>query len=53
VDPRLLGMFSETDKTWRIAPGKYQLMLGPSSAELPLETSIELPERRLPVHFKP
>ena len=53
VDPRLLGMFSETDKTWRIAPGSYQLMLGHSSADLELVTAIELPERTLPVRPKP
>ena len=52
VDPRLLGMFSESDKTWRIAPGKYKVMLGQSSADLALETSIELPERKLPVRPK-
>jgi len=49
VDPRLLGMFSEADKTWRIAPGSYKLMLGHSSAEFELETAIELPARTLPV----
>jgi beta-glucosidase len=49
VDPRLLGVFTEADKTWRIAPGKYKVMLGQSSADLALETSIELPERKLPV----
>jgi beta-glucosidase len=52
VDPRLLGMFSETDKTWHVAPGNYKLMLGHSSADLELETAIELPERTLPVRPK-
>jgi beta-glucosidase len=49
VDPRLLGMFDEADKTWRIARGSYRLMLGHSSADLQLETAIELPGRELPV----
>ena len=53
VDPRLLGVFSESDKTWRIAPGNYKLMLGHSSADLQLETAIELPGRSLPVRSKP
>ena len=53
VDPRLLGVFSESDKTWRIAPGNYKLMLGHSSADLQLETAIELPARSLPVRSKP
>jgi len=52
VDPRLLGMFSEAERTWRIAPGNYKLMLGHSSVDLPLETAIELPERTLPVRPK-
>jgi beta-glucosidase len=52
VDPRLLGMFTEADKTWRIAPGTYRVMLGKSSADLVMETSIELPERKLPVRPK-
>jgi beta-glucosidase len=52
VDPRLLGIFSEADKTWRIAPGRYKLMLGHSSVDLPLESAIELPARSLPVRPK-
>ncbi len=53
VDPRLLAVFSETDNAWRIAPGKYQVMLGSSAADLKLETTIELRERRLPAGWKP
>jgi beta-glucosidase len=52
VDPRLLGMFSEADRSWRIAPGNYKLMLGHSSVDLPLEAAIELPARTLPVRPK-
>jgi beta-glucosidase len=52
VDPRLLAVFNETDRTWHIAPGRYRLMLGHSSADLQLETSIDLPERLLPVRPK-
>ena len=53
VDPRLLAVFTESDKTWRIAPGSYKLMLGHSSADLQLETAIDLPERTVPVRPKP
>jgi beta-glucosidase len=49
VDPRLLGMFDEATRTWRIAPGRYKLMLGHSSADLPLEAAIELSARTLSV----
>jgi len=48
VDPRLLGFYREADKGWRIAPGSYRVMLGHSAADLPLEASITLPERRVP-----
>jgi len=53
VDPRLLAVFSETDNAWRIAPGKYKVMLGSSAADLKLETTLELRERRLPAAWKP
>jgi beta-glucosidase len=53
VDPRLLGMYREAERSWRVAPGSYKVMLGSSAAELPLETSIELPERTLGVGSRP
>jgi beta-glucosidase len=49
VDPRLLATYSESDRSWRIAPGKYQVLLGDSSASLPLQTSVQLAERVVPV----
>ncbi len=53
VDPRLLGVYGEAERSWRVAPGTYKVMLGSSAAALPLETSIQLPERTLPVGSKP
>jgi beta-glucosidase len=53
VDPRLLGVYGEAERGWRVAPGTYKVMLGNSAAALPLETSIQLPERTLPVGGKP
>ena len=53
VDPRLLAVFTEADNLWRIAPGNYKVMLGSSAADLKMETSIALRERRLPVGWKP
>jgi beta-glucosidase len=53
VDPRLLAVFSEADLAWRIAPGNYKVMLGSSAADLKLEASVTLRERRLPVGWKP
>ncbi len=46
VDPRLLGVFR--DGGWRIAGGTYKVQLGHSAADLPLEASVNLPERSLP-----
>jgi beta-glucosidase len=53
VDPRLLGVFHEADRTWRIEPGTYAVQLGRSAAELVAATSVQLPARELPVGFQP
>jgi beta-glucosidase len=53
VDPRLLAIYSDAAKGWRIAPGMYKVMLASSAADLKLESSIQLAERRLPVSYKP
>jgi beta-glucosidase len=52
VDPLLLAMFSESERSWRIAPGKYQVMLGQSAADLQLQAGVDLPARILPVRLK-
>ncbi len=53
VDPRLLAVFSEAAGGWRIAPGAYKVLLGSSAQKLDLETSVKLPERRLPATYHP
>ena len=53
VDPRLLGMFNAQDNAWHIASGTYRVMAGGSSADLPLETRTELPDRKLPAGYRP
>jgi beta-glucosidase len=53
LDPRLLGVYSSDTGGWRIAAGRYEVMLGRSSRDLPLTTSTQLPERRLPMTFRP
>ena len=52
VDPRLLAVFSETDNAWHIAAGSYRVMLGESSADLKLETTVQLRARTLPSGWK-
>jgi beta-glucosidase len=42
VDPRLLATFDETSKSWRIAPGEYEVWLGDSSADNKLSTEVRL-----------
>jgi len=55
VDPRLLATFSEKDNAWRIAPGKYRVILATSSAagDAKGEIAVELRERSLPVGWRP
>jgi beta-glucosidase len=52
VDPRLLAVFSDADNSWHIAAGSYRVTLGESSAEVKLETSVQLPARTLPAGWK-
>jgi beta-glucosidase len=53
VDPRLLGVFTAAENSWRIAPGAYQVALGSSAADIALRTSVQLTERRLPAGYRP
>ncbi len=48
VDPRLLAMFDAKQHAWVIAPGSYRVMLGASSADLKLDTTITLIGKTLP-----
>ena len=42
VDPRLLSTFDETGASWRIAPGRYDVWLGESSADTRLSAEVSL-----------
>lgn len=53
VDPRLLASFDERTHSWRIAGGKYRLMLGASSADLMSNTTVNLPPLSLPSNWRP
>jgi beta-glucosidase len=48
VDPRLLAVFDAKQNAWLIAAGAYHVTVGASSAELELETSVQLPAKTLP-----
>jgi beta-glucosidase len=53
VDPRLLAIYSTAINGWRIAPGSYKVMVGGSAADLKLESTVQMAERRLPDGYAP
>ena len=53
VDPRLLATFDEAAHAWRIAPGRYRLMLGASSRDLRSNTTVVLAGVTLPSNWRP
>jgi beta-glucosidase len=53
VDPRLLAVFHEAERTWRIEPGTYTVQLARSAAQPVADTKVQLPARELPVGFQP
>ena len=53
VDPRLLAIYSTAINGWRIAPGSYKVMVGGSAADLKLESTVQMAERRLPDGYTP
>jgi beta-glucosidase len=53
LDPRLLATFDEAAHTWRIAPGRYTLMLGASSRDLRSNTTVVLAGVTLPSNWRP
>jgi beta-glucosidase len=46
IDPRLLATWHDghDGRGWRIAPGRYTVLLGASSRDLPWRTSIQIPQ---------
>jgi beta-glucosidase len=53
VDPRLLATWDETSRSWRIAPGTYQVMLGASSRDIRQTVSVRLAGATLPAGWHP
>ena len=49
VDPRLLATYDPATRTWRIAPGDYEISLGASSRSLTSHATVSLAARTLPV----
>ncbi|WP_114953166.1 beta-glucosidase [Sphingosinicella terrae] len=53
LDPRLLAVYDSPSREWRIAAGEYRIMLGESSRDIAETVTVTLPERRLPVGWRP
>jgi beta-glucosidase len=51
IDPRLLATFDSQTRTWRIAGGDYEVMLGASSRDIRHTTTVRLKARSLPASF--
>ncbi len=47
ADPRLLADFDEAAHGWHVLPGKYQIALGASAADLRMRGSAQLNEERI------
>lgn len=54
VEPRILGMFDEKSRTWRIARGKYRLVLAQdAAARNAASVTVDLPASTLDVRGQP
>lgn len=54
VEPRILGLFDEKSKTWRIAKGKYKLVLAEDAAgKNATSVMVDLPASTLDVRGRP
>jgi len=42
IDPKYLSIFDEKKDAWTLLPGEYTLMVGGSSQDLPLKTTVSL-----------
>jgi beta-glucosidase len=47
TDPRLLADFDEAQHGWHVAPGRYQVAIGASAADLKLKGTADLKEERI------
>ncbi len=42
VDPRVMSIFDEQKNSWTLLPGAYKIVVGPSSAETPLNATMQV-----------
>ncbi|HEY1606711.1 MAG TPA: glycoside hydrolase family 3 C-terminal domain-containing protein [Allosphingosinicella sp.] len=53
VDPRLLATWDEASRSWRIAPGTYQVMLAASARDIRQKVEVHLAGGTLPAGWHP
>ena len=53
VDPRLLATWDKAARTWKIAGGRLDLLLGSSSRDIVARASVVTPARRLSAAWRP
>jgi len=42
VDPRVMSIFDEQNNSWKLLPGSYTILAGASSAETPLQATLQV-----------
>ncbi len=42
LDPRVLQTFDEASNSWKLAPGEYEVLVGPSSDNTPLKSHLQV-----------
>lgn len=53
VDPRLLAVWDEAARDWKISRGELDVLLGSSSRDIAAQVSVVTPAERLPASWRP
>jgi beta-glucosidase len=53
IDPRLLATFDQVSHQWRIAPGRYTIMVAASSRDIRGTVTVNVPALSLPSTWRP
>ncbi|HEX8486855.1 beta-glucosidase [Sphingomonas sp.] len=53
IDPRLIATWDESGRQWRIAAGRYRVMLGASSRDVGQSVAVSVPALTLPAGWRP
>lgn len=47
LQPRMMAIFDVAQDSWKIVPGKYRIFIGPSSRQLPLQSTFDIQSARV------